>query len=316
MQEYKSSGLKRLFSAQLEEFGLARNNYTNFKKAVYRTLSFPGFSLILQYNPDRIRSTAARTDPQALQERACFLCPENLPPFQKGISYRERYRIFVNPYPIFPEHFTVPAREHCPQRIAGRFADMLALAADFPEYTVFYNGPCCGASAPDHFHFQLALRHQMPVEKEAGNFRPFSGDARYSAGSLPRYLRKNILLKSSDSSILCLLFEKIFLLLQDYIPSDPEPMFNLLAWYAGREWTVVIFPRRRLRPWQFFAENEEKILFSPGSVDFAGLLVTPRKEDFDRYTPALLTDLFGQLTLTDDTWEQLENRLKTLRLNR
>lgn len=306
---------KRLFTEQLEEFGLARDNYANLKKAVYRTLLFPDFSLILQYNPDRIRSTAASTDPQTLKKRACFLCPENLPPFQKGIPYGEHYRIFVNPYPIFSEHFTVPSREHCPQRIRDRFPDMLSLAKDFPEYTVFYNGPCCGASAPDHFHFQMALRNIMPVEKEAGNLRPLLSESRYTLGTIPRYLRKNILLKSSDACLLGLLFEKLCISLKDYIPSDPEPMFNLLAWYAAGEWTVVVFPRRRLRPWQFFAEKEEKILFSPGSVDFAGLLVTPRKEDFERYTPELLTSLFEQLTLTDDTWEHLQNRLRSLRVS-
>lgn len=307
-----STETEKLAEAQLQEFELAKMNYANLKKAAYKTISIGKYTFELQYNPDRIRSTAANITPRALQTRKCFLCSENLPAGQKGIPYGQDYHIFVNPYPIFQRHFTVPATTHRPQLIKGRFPDMLALAKDFPAYTIFYNGPCCGASAPDHFHFQMAQRQVMPLEKDIQHQEIIQQGHAYTISTLNNYLRKNILCSSMDCDLLSSLFTRISEILENFIPSCPEPMINLLTWYSEGIWTVAVFPRRELRPWQFFAEGAEKILFSPGCVDFAGLLVTPRKEDFDRYTPALLADLFGQLTLTDTTWEALVPRLQTV----
>lgn len=303
---------ERLLVSQLQDFDLARTNYKNLERAQYKTLIFPDFSFRLQYNPDRIRSTAAKLDEKTLKERKCFLCPANLPPFQKGIPYGGRYTIFVNPYPIFRKHFTVPAREHIPQLIEGRFPDMLSLAKDFPAYTIFYNGPRSGASAPDHFHFQMAQRHVMPLETDTLHPVILQNKGYYRLGTLRNYIRKVLLFESQDREVLNALFTGILEILSRFVPNHPEPMLNLLCWHAEDKWTVVLFPRRELRPWQFFAEGEDKILFSPGSVDFGGLLVTPRKEDFERYTPHLLTDLFGQLTLTDETWHQLLSCLREL----
>lgn len=304
---------EKLLISQLQEFELARKNYDNLEKAEYRTIRIGKYTFELQYNPDRIHSTAANTDPKVLQERKCFLCPENLPSCQKGIPYGQDYNIFVNPFPIFRKHFTVPAGKHCPQLIERRFPDMLNLAKEFPAYTVFYNGPRCGASAPDHFHFQMAERHIMPLENEVRYQDLIQHNDLYSIGTLNDYFRKNILCSSSDRDLLSDLFDSILKVLSRFIPAQPEPMINLLVWYSENRWTVVLFPRRELRPWQFFAEGPEKILFSPGCVDFAGLLVTPRKEDFDRYTTDLLADLFGQLTLCDTTWQNLLPLLENVR---
>lgn len=288
--------VERFFDGQMEEFHLARANYETLRQAEYRTLRFGRYSFVLQYNPGRIRSTNANIDPKALQARKCFLCPENLPPFQRALPWGDKYKIFVNPYPIFARHFTVPSVTHRPQLLEGGLADMLALAQACPAYTVFYNGPRSGASAPDHFHFQMAPRHVMPLEADVQFQRVVEEGKNYTIGTLDEYIRQVILLQSSDNQRLTEIFEKLMNYLGGHIPSDPEPMINLLAWCEEGEWTVAVFPRRELRPRQFYAEGDEKILFSPGSVDFAGLLVTPRREDYDRLTIPLLTDLFGQLT--------------------
>lgn len=303
---------EQLYISLLENFKVAQTNFLNLRKALYRKLQGDHFLLKLQYNPERIRSTAAQIDEKTLKERKCFLCPAHLLPGQKGVPYGSRYTIFINPYPIFDRHFTIPDQSHIPQLIEGRFGDMLRLAKDFPCYTLFYNGPRCGASAPDHFHFQMASQGVMPVEKEIENWTVLQNNPSYQIGTIENYLRKIIILKSNQRIVLENLFLQILSLLRKNIPSEPEPMINLLCWYTSSHWNVIIFPRRGLRPRQFYAAGEDKILFSPGCVDFAGLLVTPRKEDYNRYTPELLEELFGQLTLTDETWGKIYPSLCTL----
>lgn len=303
--------IENLYHSQLQTFDLARQNYAGLKNVAYRDIHFSGFDIRLQYNPARILSTNAKIDTITLQKRPCFFC--NIPPKQEGFSYNEQYNIFVNPYPIFEKHFTVPTTKHVPQQIGGRFTDMLDLAFDLPGYTLFYNGPQCGASAPDHFHFQAAPRHRMPVETDTENNlfrRILRQDGHYSIVTLNNYLRKILILKASDKQLLLGLFDEINRILQKHIPSDPEPMYNLLAWFDNCQWSVCIFPRKLLRPWQFFAEDDEKILFSPGSVDMAGLIIAPRREDFEKYSDAMLTDLFGQVTIDEPVWQKILSQIE------
>ena len=69
--------------------------------------------------------------------------------------------------PVFSPHFTVSHLDHRPQAIAEQIDAFLRLMADFGSgWTVLYNGPRCGASAPDHLHFQAVPSGQMPIEKE------------------------------------------------------------------------------------------------------------------------------------------------------
>lgn len=305
--------LEQLYRSQLQTFELAQKNYAHLEQVIYRTIHFPGYDIRLQYNPARILSTNAKIDAATLRHRACFLCPAHMPEAQKGIPYGERYHIYINPYPIFTEHFTVPAREHVPQQIGGRFPDMLDLAFDLPGYTLFYNGPQCGASAPDHFHFQIAPRGIMPSETDVENpdiKQIVRQEDYYSVATIDGYLRKIIVLKASDRQLLVNLFEGLNRILGQHIPSQPEPMYNLLAWFDNCQWTVCVFPRKLLRPRQFFAEGEEKVLFSPGSVDMAGLIISPRKEDFDKYSADLLTDLFAQVTPGEETWQKIITQIK------
>lgn len=312
--------LELFFTSQLDAFGFARQNYSQLQEAAFRTIPLGHFDIRLQYNPARIVSTGAKLDETTLKERSCFLCPENMPPEQKAFPYNGQYNIFINPFPIFTRHFTVPATIHTPQLIEHRFADLLALARDFPAYTTFYNGPQCGASAPDHFHFQMVPRHTMPLEKDAENcsitrMLVQSGD--YSVSTIDHYLRPVVILQASDPQLLAEMFQMIQKAAGQQIPFTAEPMLNLLAWYNNQAWTVCVFPRRQRRPWQFFAEGGEKILFSPGCVDMAGLIVAPRKEDFERYDKATLADLFGQVCIDTESCDKLcKQILYLLRSNR
>lgn len=307
--------LEELHQQQIKTFELAHKNFDNLNRVIYRSVTFDDFEISIQYNPDRIVSTNAKIDKATLSERKCFLCRENMPADQQGIAYGEKYHIYINPYPIFKQHFTVPANLHSPQLINGHFEDMLSLAYDYQGYTIFYNGPQCGASAPDHFHFQIAPRHIMPLEKDVEDekiIHPLIISDYHTILTSAHYLRKCIVLKASDQQLLVRLFQQTVAAIGQLVPYAQEPMFNLLTWFDNCQWTVCLLPRKLLRPWQFFAEGNDKILFSPGCVDMAGLIIAPRKEDFERYDQALLHDLFGQVTITDEDWEKLKTVLKSL----
>lgn len=307
--------LTELFEEQIETFELARENYNQLAKVTYRDIVWENFSIRLQYNPARMVSTNAKIDKQTLQTRKCFLCRNFMPADQKGIPYGDHYHIFINPFPIFEQHFTVPANQHTPQSIKNRLADMLDLAFDLPSYTLFYNGPQCGASAPDHFHFQIAPRHLMPLEADIENDRLRKVILKkdfYTVFTLNDYLRKVIVLQASDRHVISTLFYHIEDLLRQIIPAENEAMMNILCWFDNCQWKMCIFPRATRRPWQFFAEGEEKVLFSPGCVDMAGLIITPRQEDFNQYNKILLTDLFQQVSVSDKQWQQIISQLRQL----
>lgn len=308
MDTEKSQALSRLFYQQTQDFPLARDNYRALAQAVCKEIPLDGFCIRVQYNPARIISTNAKTDAASLRSRKCFLCPSGMPETQQGMAYGDRYHIYINPYPIFRQHFTVPSNEHLPQRIAHRFEDMLDIATDFPEHVVFYNGPASGASAPDHFHFQLVSRGEMPIEADAANERlrqvVRTGED-YTIAVLRDYLREVFVLESASKARLRVLFDALQRFVGITVPYEAEPQFNLFAWQAEGFVRVCLFPRRHWRPRQFFEEGERQIMFSPGCADMAGLIIAPRQRDFERYDAALLADLFHQVSITPEEREQI-----------
>ena len=305
--------LTNLHKEQITAFPLAQKNFKALDEVMYRRIAFHGFNIDLQYNPARIISTNAKTDKNSLAKRPCFLCRKNMPEEQHGISYPGDYHIYINPFPIFRNHFTVPADIHTPQRIAGRFKDLLSLAKEFSEYTVFYNGPSSGASAPDHFHFQIVPQGIMPLEKDVHEKRLLENIYNSDSCTINRiqhYLREVIVMESNDRTILEKGFDLLYDIIGKTVAFEFEPQMNILSWYKESKWTVCIFPRKRWRPRQFFLEGDEKIMFSPGCVDMAGLIIAPRKEDYDIYSPELLEDLFHQVSVTRE-----ENDMITSQLN-
>lgn len=164
--------IHHLLTGQLASWETARNNYAALSGVRVKELNVNGILYKVQFNPARIVSSGAKVDAKSILERKCFLCPANLPPVQKGIPFGGHYNILVNPFPIFPRHLTVPELAHTPQRIATRFTDMLELAEALTDYTIFYNGPKCGASAPDHAHFQAGNKGFMPIERTGADRLP------------------------------------------------------------------------------------------------------------------------------------------------
>ena len=266
--------INRLFKEQLIEWGLARDNYNALKSVKVKTLDVNGYCYQVQFNPARIISSAAKVDSKSISERKCFLCNANLPAEQRGIPFKEQYTVLVNPYPIFPRHLTIPSVEHIPQQIASRFEDMLDLAQQLDEYVVFYNGAKCGASAPDHFHFQAGNKGFLPIENDRN--------------------WKTIRIESENREEMIYRFGQIC----DSLPIHPdeiEPRLNIITWYEHRQWTTCIFPRTKHRPDCFSAEGDANMLISLASVDMGGVFITPLEKDFIKITAVDIAGILDEV---------------------
>lgn len=309
--------IKELINCQTSDWELARNNYSGLAKVEERTFQFDGFQIIAQFNPERIRSSAAKTDKATIAQRPCFLCNANRPHEQLGLDFLGKYEILINPFPIFQQHLTIVGYEHVPQQISGRIDDLLDLSMALPDFTVFYNGPKCGASAPDHFHFQAGQKNTMPADSDARNFLLKNGKQLFNTGkttvnAAPQsYLRHLLLFNSTNRKELSHLIDQTLTLLPQQ-EDDTEPMLNILANFDRDGWHILLFPREKQRPEQYFHEGDAQILMSPASVEMGGLAILPRREDFDKITREDLADIFRQVSLNDDKFEELQEKIKNL----
>lgn len=290
----------KLIARQLRDWDLAGANYAALSRAVTRTLQMGEATITLQFNPERRRSSAAAIDRKSLARRKCFLCTENQPPKQKAILWGDHYKIQVNPYPIFKRHLTIADLRHLPQRIAGRVGDMLALAKALPDFVVFYNGPQCGASAPDHTHFQAGAKGEMPLCDEMAHATTHmlaDGDEGF-IGYVDMLGRSLFTIETTTQRAA----ERYALRLIDMLPvpnGADEPMVNVLCWWdtGDRAWRMVIFPRRKHRP-ACYGEGEGRLLLSPGAVDMGGLWAVPEEKDYLSLTAEQVQALFDELCMS------------------
>ncbi|MBR8533999.1 DUF4922 domain-containing protein [Carboxylicivirga sediminis] len=303
---------KKLIQGQLCDWSLATNNYAGLQKVKTKSVQLDGGSEIkVQFNPERIRSSAAKVDTKSIQERPCFLCEENRPAEQEGVDYGD-YTILINPFPIFTEHLTIPNKEHTLQLIAPYFPSMLELANELDEFTLFYNGPKCGASAPDHFHFQAGIKGFMPLEADFRGKRFAQLHATHNGVEVYNwagYNRGVITFKGSDKEAIESLFGKLHKMLADSQPDEVEPMLNVLAYFEEGQYVVHVFPRILHRPACYFAEGDEQILISPASVDMGGVFITPRPEDFEKIGGKDVVDILKQVCLSEEACGELLNQL-------
>ena len=291
----------QLLSEQKKTWEELGKGYESLKSVKERVLSCGGFSVRLQYNPGRIKSSLAEVGGKNAGERRCFLCLDRLPERQKGVLYRSEYLILCNPMPVFPSHFVVSHLDHCPQAIAEHIDLFLRLAADFgPDWTVLYNGPKCGASAPDHLHFHAGPSGQMPVEKEMRRensvilSRQIGGVRLHRLGDLGREV---ILLEGDDPMVVGNVFKMFLSALKKVLQVDEEPMINIAGFQKGGKWCLMIFPRRKHRPEAFFGEGDARIVVSPGVIDMGGLVITPVEKDFERLDGADVENIYREVSL-------------------
>lgn len=299
-----------LFKHQLQTWELARQGYESLKSVQVREFNFDDFVVKVQFNPGRIISSSAKVDEKSIRERKCFLCYNNLPEQQKAITFENNFLMLVNPYPIFPEHFTVPMLDHLPQSIEENFQSMLNLTKAVGEnYTVFYNGPKCGASAPDHMHFQAGLKNFMPIDYEFEIIKRKKCKVVIENDSLKifscsDYLRKFFAIQTPSKTKAV---ESFYVLLNSMRKTqnadEPEPMMNIISRYENGEYFIFVFPRSKHRPDYYFAEGEKKIILSPAAVDLGGICITPRQEDFEKITKEIIEDIYKQISIGAEEFE-------------
>lgn len=304
--------IQELFAEQLTSWPLAANNYAALQQVRTKELEVCGTRYQIQFNPARILSSAAKVDSHSIQARKCFLCPAHLQVEQQALSFKESYQIVLNPFPIFPKHFTVPTLEHVKQLIGERMGDMLDLATFAEEYVVFYNGPRCGASAPDHMHFQLGNKGFLPIEQQ---WEKLKGTHMATCGEAASWLlndspRTTLVIESTSKEDAVELFDKVYRAME-INPGEDEPMLNLLAWKDDNShWIVCLFPREKHRPTCYAAEGEANILISPATVDMGGVFIIPRPEDFDKITAKDMATILSEVCLSPAKLAKLQKRIQ------
>ncbi len=287
----------------LELWPMAKANYLALEKAEYREVNHSAPSITLMYNPERIRSTAAQVDSFSISNRACFLCKENRPKEQRSITWRN-YDVLVNPYPIFPHHLTIVDRSHCAQDIGGRAGDMYALALELKGYSIFFNGPLCGASAPDHFHFQAGdgmfalspLQREVDAGPQTLVFEDEELGSIYSSECTGRLVHH--LLPKSDVAAVKLGSKLCSMRILH------RNMVNVIARArldGSGAVDLYMVQRRLFRPWQYSAEGNERVLISPAAVEVGGIYVLPRREDFDKLTAEQAISIMKQVCFEHDS---------------
>jgi ATP adenylyltransferase/5',5'''-P-1,P-4-tetraphosphate phosphorylase II len=297
------------FQQQLSQWEQARNNYDALSKVRMKEFHLGSTSYKVQFNPARIVSSAAKVDSASLKARKCFLCAENRPAAQIGIPFGSHYTVLVNPFPIFPRHLTIPELIHTPQRIGSRMKDMLDLADFLRDFTLFYNGPRCGASAPDHLHFQAGIKGFLPIEKEWQKER--SEVARVE-GAVLWHINLSpcpvLAIEATDK----VAADKLFGVFYDSMglkEGEEEPMMNILVWKEKERWIIVLFPRTKHRPDCYFASGEANLLISPASVDMGGVFITPLEKDFEKIQAEDIRQILEEVCYSADDLDRLEKQM-------
>lgn len=306
-----SEQVEKLIEQQLVVWQTPRDNYAALQNVEVKEFKVKRSTIKVQFNPARIVSSAAKVDNKSLKERKCFLCAANRPEVQEGIAWGENYTILINPFPIFPKHLTIPCNDHTDQRILARIGDMMAIAKDLPGYTLFYNGPKCGASAPDHMHFQAGNRGFLGFETDylAADKKEVISNAGATLSLLSGLANAAFLIEAVEIDAATELFVTLYNALE--IPEgEEEPMLNILCWSEEGKWKVAVFPRRKHRPACYSAEGDANILISPASVDMGGVFITPLEKDFKKITADDLEQILDEVCLDQSGVEKILNNLK------
>ena len=308
----EDSSISRFFNRQLEKWDDARHRFRDLKHVETKKLSE---EVRLQFNPARIVSTGAKIDKKTLGERPCFLCDKNRPKEQMSQQIDERFHLLVNPFPILPVHFTIPARKHQPQAIYKNYGEMHRFLSLHSELMVFYNGPKCGASAPDHLHFQAGTSGILPLQT---NWQRLSrnltdvislNDEEKIAVVRDFIVPAFVIISKSEESD-----ETLFHRLYKSMPmrgDETEPMMNIIAWRKEDEYISVVIPREKHRPEAYFAEGDAQVMVSPGALDMSGLIITPREEDFHKLTEESATTILQECGISTEKMNSIVTKLKT-----
>ncbi|MGA9720812.1 MAG: DUF4922 domain-containing protein [Candidatus Binatus sp.] len=293
--------IEELFTRQARAWPQLANGLEGLARAKTLPVRIDWFDIFIRHIPHRMASTTASVDHESVAKRPCFLCADNLPSEEEGLQFDENFTIYCNPFPIVDRHLTIAHRQHCLQRIANRFESMLDLAAALPGYFLIYNGPECGASAPDHMHFQAGSRALFPIEKDTAGLTGLT---------IPNYRRNVLLLRGRDRSALIDLMDRAIELFAQTTGKRPEPLLNIAVYHERAEWFTYLFPRAKHRPEVF---HTGELTVSPASIDLCGIFVVPLAQHFERITGDAIAAIFREVTLADDQFQEVARELESER---
>ena len=306
----REKGLTDFFHNQLNQWKDVAKRFEELKGVQTREVG----SALAQFNPARLVSTGAKIDKATLAKRPCFLCEKNRPSEQIVLPFGNDFDILVNPFPILPVHFTIPSRHHQQQAIADNYVQIHRLLRAYPQLMVFYNGPKCGASAPDHLHFQAGTSGILPLQRDWQRLYETSvpllklNDAE-GIYEIKDYICPVLAIVSYTEKHDVELFSRLY----EALPikeDETEPMMNVVAWRSGEAFISVVFPREKHRPDCYSADGEAQCLVSPGSLDMAGLMILPRQSDFERVTSERAKAVLREVSLSDEVMAEVVKRIR------
>lgn len=305
-----SNTVNNFISAQIAEWPMAAGNFAALADVKVKDLDVDGMHVKVQFNPARMVSSAAKVDAASLKARKCFLCAENRPDVQRGLPWGDKYTILINPFPIFPRHLTIPDDTHTDQLINGRIAEMMRLAKELDEYTVFYNGPRCGASAPDHMHFQAGNSDFLTIAENLENaeLKVIANEGENTLALVDSMPMNVFVIDAVSPEEGQKLFNKLYEAM-DVPEGEKEPMMNLLCYSTPIGVRLVVIPRKKHRPSFYGTEGDNCMLISPASVDMGGVFITPRPEDFERLDADIIRKIFDELCLDNDEVEAIARKI-------
>ena len=291
--------LEQLFRRQERAWPQLAQGMEGLARAETRPLRIDWFDVFIRHIPHRVTSTTAPVDRESIAKRPCFLCERNLPPEEEGLRFGEDFTIYCNPFPIVDRHLTIAHRVHGAQRLANSFGNMLDLAAALPGYFVVYNGPECGASAPDHMHFQAGSRVLFPIASDTAGL---------TGATVPNYGRNVLVFRRRERSALTDLMDRALELLIEVTRKPDEPLVNLAVIHEHGEWIAYLFPRGKHRPDAF---HTGELTVSPASIDLCGIFVVPLKRDFEKITGRAIAAIFREVTLRDSQFREVAAMLES-----
>ena len=304
--------IRAFFTHQLDTWDEIRQRYEALKHVGLKQLGHRQ----LQYNPARMVSTGAQIDRQTIAQRACFLCEKNRPEEQLTIDLGDDFELMVNPFPVLPMHFTIVRKTHVPQTILENYTEIHRLLELFPELFVFYNGPMSGASAPDHMHFQAGIGQELPLmtvlrklEKEQQVLIKQENGSSLSMFNSASF--KAFVIKSKAQETEMALFKQLYAAMP-VREGEKEPRMNIVAWRDGSEDVIVVLPRDNHRPACYFEEGDRRMVISPGALDMAGLIITPREDDFNRMSEDKLISILKEVSIKEKDMENIKEKLTTV----
>ncbi len=306
--------IEKLFEIQKNEWKTLAGNYTDLAKVKTKDFYFDGFKIKAQFNPQRLASTTAKTDLNSIKNRKCFLCEENLPDEQTGFLINNSMMMLINPFPIFPIHLTIAHRKHIPQEILPHFELLIDCSKKIGRnYSLLYNGPNCGASAPDHLHFQAGKKFFLPFDDDFHQLKNEYGETLLNndlveISAVDDGLRKFISIETNDNIILSQTFSLLYNIVELICNTNDEPKMNIICNYEEDfGWRLVVFLRSKHRPAVYFSSGDDKLLFSPAVVDVGGLCILPDENDFNKIDKNILTEIFKEVFIDDNHFLKIKN---------